>query len=382
MSIEAINGCPEFENVDKAPATSSTWNERSVQHNKKDLLVQPLALMHMATQKQNGEAICKLEREICVLRDVIEKEDDYGFGNDKLLNFDFGKLFKLMNEPRDACLKLPHFLQTEERVRFLLNIPTSLPKKGATENPLNSSIIALDPDAPIRIYSDSSPPSESSTFEILGIKLARGRIGGINGIGNNIDDAKAHAHYLQSLSSNYHVEWTHNCSHSVPVDALEVPLLNYQGFSAPAKLLKNNWAQFHETHKNDSGAKYLQFCHSQGALHVRNALASAPEEIRNRVIVVAISPGTVVAKDLCFASFNYASRRDPIPVGEAAWQTGWDAPPIHTISEIVKTAFKELILLEPHQEANAIDHEFQSPTFREVIKRHLDQYIEQYGLEK
>ena len=33
------------------------------------------------------------------------------------------------------------------------------------------------------------------------------------------------------------------------------------------------------------------YCHSQGVIHVRNALIDYPEELRQRILVVAISPG-------------------------------------------------------------------------------------------
>ena len=74
--------------------------------------------------------------------------------------------------------------------------------------------------------------------------------------------------------------------------------------------------RFHEEHRDDLDAKYLQLCHSQGAIHVKNALLESAKEIQNRVIVVAISPACDYFKSLCFDSFNYASNRDVIPLGE------------------------------------------------------------------
>jgi len=39
----------------------------------------------------------------------------------------------------------------------------------------------------------------------------------------------------------------------------------------------------------------------------------------------------------------------------------------------------ELIVLEPHPDANFFDHDFLSPTFAEPIKHHIKDYIKKYG---
>ncbi len=39
----------------------------------------------------------------------------------------------------------------------------------------------------------------------------------------------------------------------------------------------------------------------------------------------------------------------------------------------------ELQVLEPHPDANFWDHDFLSPTFASMIKRHINDYIENYG---
>jgi hypothetical protein len=231
----------------------------------------------------------------------------------------------------------------------------------------------------VRVYSKNLSFPISSVFEMEGTKLARGAIGGINGMGNTFDEAQDHCRYLKLLSSNHHIEWTHNCSHSIPLDIAETLFFNFQGFSAPAKFLKENWEKFHKSHANDPDAKYLQFCHSQGALHVRNALSHVSKEIRDRVTVVAIAPATIIPKKLCYDSFNYVSKSDPIPALETTWLIGFEAPPPHTLAIISQEAFKELLILEPHPEARGWDHGFQSTTFREIIKKHLEKHITEYG---
>jgi hypothetical protein len=248
-------------------------------------------------------------------------------------------------------------------------------RKNEKETPPTSSSPPEDPPS----FHSQNPDFSRKTFEISGVKLARGAIGGINGIGNNLDQAKANAGYLSQLSCSHHVEWVHNQSHSIPVDIVEIILFNYKGYSAPAKHLMENWMKFHEEHKNNPHSKYLQVCHSQGATHVRNALQNAPKEIRNRIIVVAIAPSSVVPKELCFESFNYASKRDPIPLSEAVLNYNPYTPYEKRMAEPSHAALKELILLEPHPDAARFDHNFDSPTFKEPISYHISEYIKQYG---
>jgi hypothetical protein len=236
-------------------------------------------------------------------------------------------------------------------------------------------VLVFDPDGPVRAYNLPEQPSiKSSKFVTEGTRhLKRGAIGGVNGIGNNLDSAKGHAKYLSSLGQNVQVDWVHNNSNTIFVDALEAVFVN-PIYAAPAKLLIENWTKFHEEHKNDPGAKYLQFCHSQGALDVKNGLLKAPKEIRDRIIVVAIAPATVIPKTLCFNSFNYASRADPIPFLET---NVLFASELEFAPKIAEELRRELIILEKHPDASFPDHEFQSPTYKQKIKEHLEEYLNQ-----
>ncbi|HVW99958.1 MAG TPA: hypothetical protein VHA52_05945 [Candidatus Babeliaceae bacterium] len=231
---------------------------------------------------------------------------------------------------------------------------------------------------PLEVKGGVDVPVRKKGFDVGEKRLSRGCIGGINGMGNQVEEAQKHGSYLSELAGHYAVEWVYNHSNSIPVDVAESLLFNYQGISAPAKRLQENWAKFHEKHKSDPAAKYLQFCHSQGALHVRNALLYAPAEVRDRVIVVAIAPATIVPKSLCFDAFNYASKRDPIPYGEAALHAGLDGPPVQFIGQIAQEAHRELILLDPHPEVWGPDHDFVSPTFKSVIVHRLREFIGRY----
>lgn len=200
------------------------------------------------------------------------------------------------------------------------------------------------------------------------------RIGGINGMNSTPEDANSHTAYLNSFVPDLRIDWAYNKTHGPIADLGEVPI-NYLGYSPnTAKVLLEKWTAFHKTNQNIPGAKYLQFCHSQGAIHVKNALLNAPREIQHRIIVVAIAPAAVVPKKLCYNSFNYASKRDIVPLGELTFHSALDSNEcgMSKPCEIAWEHFQELILLEPHRNAKGIDHDFQSPTFIKVIQYHIN----------
>lgn len=222
-------------------------------------------------------------------------------------------------------------------------------------------------------------------FSTEGVKTPRCRIGGINGINTTRDQARAHADYIAQFVPDRSIDWLHNRSHGPIADLAEIVSLNYAGFSpGTGRELLKAWISFDEENRECSEAKYLQVCHSQGAIHVRNALLQATERVRDRVIVVAIAPAAVVSKELCFQSYNYASKRDFLVYGELAHASAFDTNEFG-ISKNVERALEniqELIFLEPHPSAIGLDHDFQSPTFADVCAAHLQEYVAKYGESK
>ena len=103
-------------------------------------------------------------------------------------------------------------------------------------------------------------------------------------------------------------------------------------------------------------AKFLMVCHSQGAIHVRNALLDYPPELRKRIIVVAIAPGGYVYQQTCAQVTHYrnaSAQRDPIPRVD---RTG--AARSHgTIINVVS-----------HPDAGWLDHGFQSLTYENYLR--------------
>lgn len=215
------------------------------------------------------------------------------------------------------------------------------------------------------------PKSYSLPFNTVGEKIPHLRIGGINGINTSFDEAISHALYLGKFAANHSIDWVYNSSNGSVIDVAEALMLNYKGFSPiTSELLVSNWTAFHQENQSRPDAKYLQFCHSQGAIHVRNALSKASEKISERVVVVAIAPASVVLKNTCWASYNYASKKDLIPyygqlMGERVIN--------------YKLNQGELVLVEPDPDATGIDHDFESKTFRDIIEKAIKKYLDQGG---
>lgn len=229
----------------------------------------------------------------------------------------------------------------------------------------------------------SSQLQQSHLFTTAGERRSSCRIGGINGINTPLDCAVGHADYIAQLASNQSIDWVYNNSHGVLGDVAEVFTQNYFGISLnTANLLANNWIAFDKENRHNPKAKYLQLCHSQGAIHVRNALMNVPKKIRNRVVVVAIAPAAIISKRICFQSFNYASKKDLVPLGELIFASAIDPNEEGTSQalEIALERHKELILLDPHPDATGIDHDLRSPTFKTILQDRMNDHIELNGI--
>jgi hypothetical protein len=228
----------------------------------------------------------------------------------------------------------------------------------------------------------SPPPTLglSRNFSLPAAHPSPHKIGGINGMGNSVFEAQSNMAYVHSFAPETAIDWVYNASNTSVVDVAEAFFLNYNGLSPnTGQYLRENILAFHEQHKDNPGIKYFQICHSKGAIDVYNTLESLPEEARQRVIVFAIAPAKVVPRALCYRSYNYASTKDIVPLFETA-HAGFLSSEENL--EGYQTALEnhgELMLLEPHEEATGIDHEFQSPTFRKRMDDHITDYLNTNG---
>lgn len=295
------------------------------------------------------------------------------FGNNHLSFHDDGVTMK------GKTLSYQELLHEKDRESLRQFLCPDIPQNEIKTGPLSYGsqfTIPFELDTQPENLTSYSQPEKPKTFPC---------IGGINGMCTKREEAQFHAKYLNHfLPSHQKVDWVYNKTNTIIGDLLEIFFFNSNGISPnTGKHLKKNWEKFHEEFSENPHKKYLQFCHSQGAFHVRNALLQSPKEIRDRVIVVAIAPGTVVPDDICFKSFNYASEKDFVPQGELYLNgaTFVESDILMTPEEraIPLENYKQIIFLKPHPDAKGFDHDFQSPTFAEKFEFHTKDYYKRNG---
>lgn len=131
--------------------------------------------------------------------------------------------------------------------------------------------------------------------------------------------------------------------------------LNLLGMdSKPVKQLHQNWDSFFKNSPDDS--IYIQNAHSQGVIQVRNALRSYDPELRKRIHVIAIAPAAYISQKICGSVVHFVSKRDFVP---------WFDVPGRILNR------KNIKSLDPHPEAELLDHGVLSLTFRDEIEARL-----------
>lgn len=201
----------------------------------------------------------------------------------------------------------------------------------------------------------------SKVYQVDGEERSDLGIGFANGMGNDFESARASAEYLSRLAGGYCVHAVYNATHGHRTDLLECKLGLSFIATKPVRLIHQMWNSFFE--RSSVSAKFLMVCHSQGAIHVRNALLDYPPELRKRIIVVAIAPGGYVYQQSCAQVTHYRNasvRRDFIPRIDRKGV----ARSRETIVDVVS-----------HQDAGWFDHGFQSLTYYDAIKNETRKYL-------
>lgn len=236
-------------------------------------------------------------------------------------------------------------------------------------NGLNQAIQGFNA---IPAYLANHDLTRSGSFQVGSFDLSCGAIGFINGINNQQTQSIASAQQLSQYAGGAKVYGIYNATNwdsiqwvSTVIDVLECGLGHMRMHTPPVQLLKNQWDHFIATHGPDE--KFLQISHSGGALQVYNALLTSPKSVQQRIISLALAPAAIIPEELCFRSYNHMSRRDIVTRLDVVGKIKYG---------------NQLQVLEPHPNANFWDHEFLSPTFAPKIRRHINDYIENYGGKK
>jgi len=186
------------------------------------------------------------------------------------------------------------------------------------------------------------------------------QIGFINGMDTTFASARASALYISQLSGGYNVHAVYNATHGKLVDLQECKMGLKCIATDPVRQLHKMWNDFFE--KSSANAKFLMICHSQGAIHVRNALLDYSPELRKRILVVGIAPGGYVYRETCAEVAHYRVKwwRDFVP------RIDFNGS---------KREKDTTITLDSHPNAPVFDHDFTSPTYQIVLRKHIINYL-------
>ena len=198
---------------------------------------------------------------------------------------------------------------------------------------------------------DEIASSKTCSYQLNRKDLRNGRIGYINGMGCSFEQAVKDA---VRLSDHIAQQYNLHCIHS-----------SYHGSVASenaVKLLKQQWIDFFKLHS--SASKYLQICHSNGATHVKNALESMDEAIRQKIIVVSIAPAVFLPKGLCLQSFHYLIKNDPIPI-------------FALFSKRMFNQTDEGVIVLPDHEDGSHPHDPHGSSYTNAIEKVVRKYIDE-----
>lgn len=204
--------------------------------------------------------------------------------------------------------------------------------------------------------------TRSHPFQVGSVDLLRGGIGFTNGINTREDESMAAGNRLSHYAQGVKIYGTYNASNTLPVDILESVAGYLEVRTPPVQLLKDKWNRFIDTHP--SGAKFLEVCYSGGGGKVKHALKDSSESVRQSIIVLAFAPSDIIPSSLCFKSYNYISSRDFVTHLDIVGKLKYG---------------NELHTLDAHPDAAFWDHDLFSPTFEDVLRYHLNDYIKNYG---
>ena len=104
-------------------------------------------------------------------------------------------------------------------------------------------------------------------------------------------------------------------------------------------------------------------CHSQGAIHVRNALLDYAPELRERIIVVAIAPGAYMYQETCAQVTHFRNA------------SGWRDFVPRIDREGAARSKETIVDLVSHSDASWFDHSFQSLTYFDSLSRRVNHFL-------
>jgi RHS repeat-associated protein len=183
-------------------------------------------------------------------------------------------------------------------------------------------------------------------------------IGFVNGMVNDYIQSNCSATHVSDMAGGAKVGATYNETHGAFFDFFECALNLYGGIATtPAFKLMEQWDQAFEN--VPPGCPILQIAHSQGTIHVRNALMMYDPEKAKRIMVVCFGPAAYIGPNLCHSVHHFISKRDIV----------WLANAIHFLFNPEYVTF-----LDPATSAKLFDHDFLSETNTKTMQTVINKF--------
>ena len=177
-------------------------------------------------------------------------------------------------------------------------------------------------------------------------------------MGNKLKQAHNSQIYLAKLA-NHNMVWVHSPTYGPFWDGMRYGLGKLNVCTETVKEIKSLWYKYFKDHPDG----YISWtCHSRGVLDTRNALKAFPEDLRERIVILAVAPGCFIDKSLC-GSVTHLVSRDLVPgLSPIDMLRCWDT----------------IKFVNPHPKAPVNDHPLLSPTYRPHIRRFYNKFSSDY----
>ena len=218
-------------------------------------------------------------------------------------------------------------------------------------------------DVPIG-FIEKKKTKKDSMFFCGESQVAEIGISWMNGIMNTLEESFATAKAFSQMANDHFVTFVHNRSRGFIGSDLGrcfAELFFYKKTTSVVNL-QARWNAFFDN--VGPFAYLLHICHSEAAIITRNALLDYPEELRQRMIIIAIAPGAYIDSQNVYRVVHLRSTRDIVPLFD------------------VVGAYRNrdtTIVLKPHPDASWLDHSVNSPTYHQRIKYLIDSYTQRFG---
>lgn len=164
----------------------------------------------------------------------------------------------------------------------------------------------------LQSWENATSSNRSSLYDLNRKALEKGEIGYINGMGCSFNLAKSDATRLSdSCGQGYNFHCVYAAAQEKIWD-ISSALIGQGGTLMPqARLLHQRWTEFFA--RSEPNSKYLQICHSKGAIDVFTALNQLSVEQRQRMIVITSGPAYIIPKELAYKVVNLVIKEDGVP---------------------------------------------------------------------